>query len=85
MQSTVDENELKTCLIEDLALEDPSFELERLPSGKISGAVISPSFRGQTDTERQRRIWDVLDKHFGAESVHVVGTLLAYTPDEWQE
>lgn len=81
----MDENALITCLTQDLQLHDPDFELERLPSGKLSGAVISRTFQGQPDTERQRRIWDALDRRFGPESIQEVGTLLAYTPDEWQE
>jgi hypothetical protein len=28
-------------------------------------------------------IWDALDAQLGAESARQVGTLLAYTPEEW--
>jgi hypothetical protein len=28
-------------------------------------------------------IWDALDAELGAASVTEIGTLLAYTPDEW--
>ena len=50
---------------------------------KVSGSIISHSFRGIPDSERQRRIWDALDAEFGRESVHRAGTFLAFTPDEW--
>jgi len=57
--------------------------LEVLPGGKVSGSVISDSFSGMSDSDRQKRIWDALDQEFGEESVKLVGTLLAYTDAEW--
>ncbi|HVX83743.1 MAG TPA: hypothetical protein VH253_02915 [Phycisphaerae bacterium] len=50
---------------------------------KVSGSIISPSFRGIPDSERQRRIWDALHQEFGPDSVQRAGTFLAFTPDEW--
>ncbi len=65
-----------------LDLEAPRFALE--PFGKkVSGSIISASFRGMTDSKRQRRIWDALEAEYGAEAVHRAGTFLAFTPDEW--
>lgn len=64
---------------------DPKIDclLEVLPGGKVSGNVVSVVFAGKDDSKRQRLIWDALDKHFGEAAPQVVGTLLAYTPDEW--
>lgn len=65
-----------------LNLRSPRFELESV-GAKVSGSVISPSFRGMRDSERQRRIWEALHDEYGPESVYQVGTLLAFTPEEW--
>ncbi|HSW46817.1 MAG TPA: hypothetical protein VLM89_14750 [Phycisphaerae bacterium] len=75
--------ELEKVLEARPGLVSPRFELETLPGGKISGSVISDSFSGLTDTDRQKRIWDALDREYGAQSTSLVGTLLAYTAAEW--
>lgn len=75
---------LEKLLTDRLELENPSFELEQLPGGRISGSVISDSFEGMKDSDRQRRIWDALEAEFGSDSTSVVGTLLAYTDPEWK-
>jgi len=74
---------LRRILTDRLKLKDALFELEELSRGKISGSVVSDSFQGLKDSERQRRIWDALDEELGKESTRVVGTLLAYTQAEW--
>ncbi len=75
--------ELENVLIRRLQLSAPQFVLEKLPGGKVSGSVVSDFFRGMTDSERQRRIWDALDAEFGPNSTKLVGTLLAYSDTEW--
>jgi acid stress-induced BolA-like protein IbaG/YrbA len=74
--------EIQSALTRRLNLQDPRFALERA-GAKVSGSIISDSFRGVTDSERQRRIWDALHEEYGPESVQRAGTLLAFTPDEW--
>jgi acid stress-induced BolA-like protein IbaG/YrbA len=75
--------EIQNTITRRLKLEAPRFQLE--PAGaKVGGSIISSTFRGMSDFERQRRIWDALDKAYGAESVHRDGTFLAFTPDEWE-
>ncbi len=73
---------LQQLLTERLNLRDPQFKLEKI-GAKLAGSVISETFRGKTDRDRQRMLWDALDAELGPESVHEVGTLLAYTPGEW--
>ena len=75
-------NDVQSVLAQRLHLQSPRFALESAGS-KVSGSVISPSFRGMRDSERQRRIWDALCAEYGAQSVELVGALLAFTPDEW--
>lgn len=74
--------ELGALLTRRLRLAEPRFKLRR-SEGRLSGSVVSDTFKGKTDSARQQMIWDALDAEFGAGSVHQVGMLLAYTPDEW--
>jgi acid stress-induced BolA-like protein IbaG/YrbA len=74
-------DKLKQILSRELKLRNPRFRLEG--RGRVSGSVISTTFAGKGDSDRQRMIWDALDKELGASSVREVGMLLAYTPDEW--
>jgi acid stress-induced BolA-like protein IbaG/YrbA len=67
-----------------LGLHDPLFQLE-YAGGRIIGSVVSDTFRGKRDSQRQKMIWDVLDERLGPDAVKLVGMLLAYTPEEWQE
>lgn len=80
LQATI--GEIETLLTDKLKLHKPEFKLERA-GAKVSGSVISSTFRGLTDSVRQQLLWDALDAEYGAESVRRVGSLLAFTPDEW--
>ena len=62
----------------------PNGAKERLAGGRFVGDIVSGSFKGKRDHERQKLIWDALDAELGAESVRLVGMLLAYTPQEWE-
>jgi acid stress-induced BolA-like protein IbaG/YrbA len=73
---------LRKILATQLRLRDPEFRLETY-GGRVSGSVISPTFKGKRDLARQHMIWDALDRSLGPESVKLVGMILAYTPDEW--
>lgn len=73
---------LEEILVRRLGLRQPTFHLEK-SGGRLVGDIISPSFKGRGDEERQNLIWDALASEFGADSVRLVGMLLAYTPDEW--
>jgi acid stress-induced BolA-like protein IbaG/YrbA len=75
-------NEVQSVLAQRLNLQSPRFALESA-GAKVSGSIISSSFHGLRDSERQRRVWDALHAEYGADSVQRVGTLLAFTPDEW--
>ena len=80
---TTSQEKIKRVLTERLKLHKVEFHLEELSGGKISGNVISDTFDGMDDAERQRVIWDALDAEFGIQSTQAVGTLLAYTSAEW--
>jgi len=73
---------IEAVLTRRLHLDSPRFLLE--PAGaKISGSVVSQTFRSKRDSERQQMLWDALDAEYGPESVRRAGTLLAFTPEEW--
>ena len=74
---------IQEVLTRRLHLQNPRYELENIGPDKESGSIISESFRGMRDSERQKMIWNALHEEYGAESVHWVGTLLAFTPEEW--
>lgn len=72
---------LKEILTRRLRLRNPQFRLEG--KGRVSGRLVSATFAGKGDSERQKMIWDALDAELGASSVREVGMLLVYTPEEW--
>ena len=74
--------EIQSVLSKRLKLKAPRFALESA-GAKVSGSIVSASFRGMTDSQRQQSIWDALDAEYGAQAVHRAGTFLAFTPDEW--
>jgi acid stress-induced BolA-like protein IbaG/YrbA len=82
MRGVMSKVKMQQLLTQRLGLAQPIFKLEKI-GAKLAGSIISETFKGKSDRERQRIIWDALDAELGAESVHQAGTLLAYTPDEW--
>ena len=79
----ISNEKLKKTLKSRLKLKDPRFELEKVPGGEISGSVISDTFKGIKDSERQKMIWEALEERYGERCTRSVGTLLAYTSAEW--
>ncbi|HLX64279.1 MAG TPA: hypothetical protein VKX17_23605 [Planctomycetota bacterium] len=73
---------LQDILTRKLALRAPEFRLEKW-GPRLGGSIISDSFKGKQDTERQFLIWDALESELGADASRLVGMLLAYTPGEW--
>ena len=61
-------DKLKEILTRRLKLKDPHFRLEG--RGRVSGSVVSATFAGKGDSDRQRMIWDALDAELGAASVN---------------
>jgi acid stress-induced BolA-like protein IbaG/YrbA len=69
-------------LTDSLKLREPRFVLERQGS-MISGSVVSKSFQNKNDLERQQAIRNAVDGTLGVDARRQVGTILAYTPEEW--
>ena len=74
--------EIEAVLTRRLGLASPRFRLE-CRGGRVSGLVTSQTFFGLRDHARQAMIWDALDAEYGRESVRRVGSLLAFSPTEW--
>jgi len=75
-------NKFEQIVTSGLGLKDARFQLEKY-GNRIIGHVVSPSFRGMDDYDRQKRMLDVLEAEFGAEALKRIGMILAYTPEEW--
>src|SRR5205807_3143414 len=82
MRGAMSQAKVRELLTRRLRLKDPRFDLEKVTS-KLSGSVISSSFKGKTDLQRQQMIWNALEAELGPQALQRVGTLLAYTDDEW--
>src|SRR5437763_12635370 len=74
---------LQAILSAKLRLKEPKFVLKKLGT-HVYGSIISDSFKGKPDLERQGMIRDALEDELGIETARKVGTLLAYTWDEWE-
>lgn len=82
MRALVGKTKVRHLLTTRLKLKDPRFVLEKA-GARVSGSIISASFRGKSDIARQTMLWDALEAELGAGAAQTVGTLLAYTPEEW--
>jgi len=68
--------------LKGLGLEALTLDLARTRSGKLTGFVISPSFVGLDQLERQDRVWAALEDALTAEELTQVVSLITVTPDE---
>ena len=80
--AALSKKKLEEILTRRLRLAEPRFKLEREGS-MIFGSIISPSFERKGDLERQRLIRRAVEAEFHEDAARLVGTLLAYTPYEW--
>jgi acid stress-induced BolA-like protein IbaG/YrbA len=74
---------LQKILTSRLKLKRPAFRILDL-AGMLCGHVISDTFKNKSDLERQRMLRGALEAELGFEGAETIGTLLAYTPDEWE-
>ena len=73
---------LQTLLRNRLKLRSPRFRM-RKDGEMVSGSIISETFRGKDDLQRQRMLRRAVEAELGEDANRLVGTLLAYTPEEW--
>lgn len=63
-------------------VKEPKVTLEEAGGGKFGGFIISGSFEGKTQIERQEMLWSQLDKNLDDSYRRRVVALLTMTPDE---
>ena len=64
-------------------LLNPRFDLEeKSPKGKVAGFVVSATFEGMPQIDRQHLVWGCLDKAFTPARLHNIVTLITVTPAE---
>lgn len=66
-------------------IQTPEFDLEEGPNGNVGGFVISPTFAGKSQIERQNMIWDFLDANLDQEKIRHIVSLVTITPEEGEE
>jgi len=68
-----------------LGFENPELEIEITKTGRVGGFIISESFSGKSQIERQNMLWDKLDKILDEEKRLKIVGLLTMTPAEAEE
>jgi acid stress-induced BolA-like protein IbaG/YrbA len=58
--------------------------LETTASKKVGGFVISRSFEGKNQMQRQQRIWRLLEKNLNTKELNRIVGILTFTPAERQ-
>ncbi len=76
--------ELET-ILSGIGLRNPTFEIGVTPEGKVGGFVVSESFCGKSQIERQDMLWDRLDEILDEEKDLKIIALLTMTPAEVEE
>ncbi len=72
-------------ILSEIGLENPDLEIEETPEGRVGGFIISESFLGISQIERQNMLWDKLDKILDEEKRLKIIGLLTMTPAEAEE
>jgi hypothetical protein len=62
----------------------PNFDhaLEKLPTGRVSGVVMSSVFEPMDHAKRQEVVWRILHDGLTVAELSKVGAIAALTPDE---
>ena len=63
----------------------PQFDIKRHRHGCVGGFLISPSFAGKDQIDRQKMVWDYLEKIFPQEKTRKIDVLVTITPEEAKE
>ena len=83
MRGVMSKLKVQRVISERLGLDAPRFRL-KTEGGMVFGSVISPTFKRMDDLERVRSIRDAIESGLDTASARDVGTILAYTPEEWE-
>ncbi len=81
--------DLKTALENALRrapkLKDSKIELENAALGKVGGFIISGSFDGMSQIDRQDLVWAHIEKELESEVQMKIMSLLTLTPEEVED
>ncbi|HCE46909.1 MAG TPA: hypothetical protein DET40_25460 [Lentisphaeria bacterium] len=66
-------------------ISNPDFRLDVSTSGKVSGFIISRTFAGMPQFERQNLLWDYLEKLLNPDLINNIIALITITPEENEE
>ncbi len=60
----------------------PVLEIEETPEHKIGGFIVSHTFAGMDQLDRQNKLWNYLEDVLKPEELRNIITLVTVTPDE---
>jgi acid stress-induced BolA-like protein IbaG/YrbA len=66
-------------------IRSPVLDVEKRPNGTVGGFLISPTFFGMPQLDRQNMVWDYLDAHLSKADVRKIFPLIAATAAEMGE
>ncbi|ETR69525.1 MAG: hypothetical protein OMM_09521 [Candidatus Magnetoglobus multicellularis str. Araruama] len=71
--------------LNNLGLFNPKIELEKSTDGRIGGFIVSESYKGLSQIERQNMLWEQLSKLLNKEKQRQIMAILTMTPSEVEE
>lgn len=66
----------------DSGINQPRLDLEETPGGRVGGFVVSPTFAGMPQIDRQDLLWKCLDRNLDRERIQQIISLVTVTPEE---
>jgi hypothetical protein len=74
-------DKLKVALRE-IGYTDDEFALESTPTGRVGGRIVSEAFLGESQINRQSKLWAELEKRLSGDELAQIIALLTVTPLE---
>ena len=69
-------------VLKSMGLENAEIQLETNGAGKVGGYILSETFAGKSQLERQDMVWDFLGKRLTKQKQLKIISLLTLTPAE---
>lgn len=68
--------------LRDIGYTDDEFHLERTATGKVGGHIVSEAFRGESQTNRQAKLWLQLERRLSKSDLAKIVAILTVTRAE---
>ncbi|TAK27091.1 MAG: hypothetical protein EPO40_18275 [Myxococcaceae bacterium] len=68
-----------------MSFKPEDIHLETTASGSVGGHIVSGSFAGQTQMERQEHLWEGLRSNLKPDQIFKIVALLTVTPEEIED